>query len=176
MRITEDRVYFWAGLLSNWCRVKDGIELPPDPITGEVFRVPTSEHVFMYLKARFFGDFEVASKILMTSGPKEAKKLGRSVKGFDEKAWEGHREIAMWTALTLRYQADKVFRDFLKREDFKGKSFVEANPYDMIWSCGYLEDDPRIDLPEDTWPGLNLLGKLLDRLRKVTIRKEYGNS
>ena len=166
MRITDKRVYFWASVLGNWSRVKDGIEIPAEYfVSGHSFKVPTSEHVFMFLKARFFGDFDVANRILSTPDPKEAKKWGRLVKGFDEKKWEGYREEAMWTALILRYQYDERFRDYLAKEEFKDKNFVEANPYDKVWSCGYLEDDPRIDLPEETWPGLNLLGKLLDRLR-----------
>lgn len=166
MRITKDKVYFWAGPLSNWSRVKGGIEIPAEYfVSGQSFRVPTSEHVFMFLKARFFGDHDVANRIIATESPKEAKKLGRQVKGFDEEKWVTYRETAMWTALTLRYKYDKSFRDYLAREEFKGKNFVEASPFDKVWGCGYLEDDPRIDLPENTWPGLNLLGKLLDRLR-----------
>ena len=166
MRITDKRVYFWAGLLGNWCRVKGGIFVPAElSFTNQVFKLPTSEHVFMYLKARFFGDFEIAKQIIGEPDPKTAKKLGRAVREFDEEKWKGYREEAMWTALTLRYQYDEKFRDYLMKPEFEGRQFVEANPYDKIWSCGYLEDDPRIDLPEDTWPGLNLLGKLLDRLR-----------
>jgi hypothetical protein len=169
MRITDKRVYFWASVLGNWSRVKGGILLP-DELTEYVgmrsVRVPTSEHVFMYLKARFFKDFEIAKQILETPDPKSAKKLGREVKGFDEFLWVGIREACMFEALTLRYQYDGRFRDYLAKEEFKGKHFVEANPYDKVWSCGYLEDDPRIDLPEETWPGLNLLGKLLDKLRE----------
>jgi predicted NAD-dependent protein-ADP-ribosyltransferase YbiA (DUF1768 family) len=66
----------------------------------------------------------------------------------------------------------KLIRDQQNKmkEEFKGKNFVEANPYDKVWSCGYLEDDPRIDLPEETWPGLNLLGKLLDKLRDQNVK------
>lgn len=168
MRITDKRVYFWASVLGNWSRVKDGILLP-DELTECVgmrsVRVPTSEHVFMYMKARFFGDLEIAKQILETPDPKTAKKLGRVVRGFDEKKWVIYRDTAMWTALTLRYECDERFRDYLMKPEFDGRQFVEANPYDMVWSCGYLEDDPRIDLPEETWPGLNLLGKLLDKLR-----------
>jgi ribA/ribD-fused uncharacterized protein len=167
MRITDKRVYFWAGPLGNWCKVKGGILLP-DELTGCVgmnsVRVPTSEHVFMFLKARFFGDLEIAKQIISTADPKEAKRLGRKVSGFDEEKWKWNREECMWTALTLRYRDDGRFRDYLKKPEFKGHHFVEANPYDYVWSCGYLEDDPRIDLPEETWPGKNLLGKLLDKL------------
>lgn len=173
MRITDKRVYFWASVLGNWSRVKGGILLP-DELTECVgmrsVRVPTSEHVFMYMKARFFGDHEKAKQIIETPDPKTAKKLGREVSGFVEDFWEEHREEAMWTALTLRYQYDERFRDYLAKEEFKGRHFVEANPYDKVWSCGYLEDDPRIDLPEKTWPGLNLLGKLLDKLRERNLK------
>lgn len=169
MRITKDKVYFWAGPLGNWSRVKGGILLP-DELTECVGMnsvwVPTSEHVFMFLKARFFGDYEIAKQILETPDPKTAKRLGRKVSGFDEEKWKWSREKCMWTALTLRYQYDERFRDYLKKPEFKGRNFVEANPYDIVWSCGYLEDDPRIDLPRESWPGLNLLGKLLDKLRE----------
>jgi ribA/ribD-fused uncharacterized protein len=167
MRITEDRVYFWAGLLSNWSKVKGGIKIPAKcGIDGETeFSLPTSEHIFMYLKALQFKDLETAKKIIEAESPKEAKKLGRQVKNFDDEIWEQHREGAMWIALTLKYKCDKGFRDYLMDKRFRGKVFVEANPFDIIWSCGYIEDDPRIDMPENTWPGLNLLGKLLTKLR-----------
>ena len=89
MRITKDRVYFWASVLGNWSRVKGGIEIPAEYfVSGHSFKVPTSEHVFMFLKARFFGDFDVANRILSTPDPKEAKKWGRLVKGFDEKKYD----------------------------------------------------------------------------------------
>lgn len=42
----------------------------------------------MYLKALYFGDLEVAEKILSAVTPKEAKKLGRQVKNFDSKSWD----------------------------------------------------------------------------------------
>jgi len=175
MKVTDNKVFFWASPLGNWSRVKDGILVPSElSLSGEKgseFRLPTSEHVFMFLKARFFRDIETAKKIMEVSDPREAKKLGREVKGFDEKSWEGYREIAMMTALRLRYKADLKFREFLHQSRFDGKNFVEANPYDKIWSCGYLEDDPRCDMPENTWPGLNLLGKLLDRLRDETAAR-----
>jgi ribA/ribD-fused uncharacterized protein len=170
MRITKDRVYFWAGPLGNWCKVKGGIEVPASlSITGESFRVPTSEHVFMYLKARFFGDLEIGRAIMEAEDPKTAKKLGRVVRGFDEAKWVTYRETAMWTALTLRLKYDERFRDYLMKPEFDGRQFVEANPFDKIWSCGYLEVDPRIDLPEESWPGLNLLGKLLGKLRDQNV-------
>ncbi len=167
MRLTDKYVFFWASILGNWSKVKDGIRVPAKySLNGEEgFRLPTSEHVFMYLKAKFFGDFEIAKQIMETPDPKTAKHLGRNVRKFDESRWEEYREKAMWIALDLRWQSDERFRGYLMKPEFEGKKFVEANPYDKIWSCGYLEDDPRTDLAESTWPGLNLLGKLLTKMR-----------
>ncbi|MBP3732167.1 MAG: NADAR family protein [Bacilli bacterium] len=172
MKLTDKYVFFWASILGNWSKVKDGIIVPAKySLNGEEdFKVPTSEHLFMFLKAKFFGDFEVAKAILDTPDPKTAKKLGRAVRGFNEKKWEEYREKAMWIAIELRYISDQRFRDYLGKPEFEGKKFVEANPYDKIWSCGYLEDDPRVDLPEETWPGLNLLGHLLDKLREKYVK------
>jgi ribA/ribD-fused uncharacterized protein len=41
---------------------------------------PTAEHYLMAEKARMFGDGDTLSKILQTSQPGEAKKLGRNVR------------------------------------------------------------------------------------------------
>lgn len=169
MRITDTRIYFWASILGNWTKVKGGIIVPGEyEPEGKEFNLPTSEHVFMYLKAWFFKDLDTAKLIRETENPKEAKNLGRQVKGFNENAWEKYREEAMMTALRLRYKYDEKFRSYLHRPEFIGKSFVEANPYDKVWSCGWIETDPRCDLPEICWPGLNLLGKLLSKLRDET--------
>ena len=175
MRITENRVYFWAGPLSNWVKVKGGILVPGKyNFDGETdFRLPTSEHVFMFLKATFFHDPGIAKSIMQEESPKEAKRLGRRVQDFEEDKWKEYREIAMWKAISLRYKSDPSFQKYLVDERFRGKVFVEANPYDMIWSCGYLEDDPRCDMPENTWPGLNLLGKLLTKLRDEKLGRAY---
>jgi len=170
MKITEDKVFFWASQLGNWTKVKGGIRIPAKySLSGEEsFKLPTSEHVFMYLKATFFRDIDIAKKIIEEPSPKEAKRLGRQVKGFKEDLWKEFREKAMWIAITLRYDSDPIFREYLHQDRFKGKEFVEANPYDKVWSCGYIEDDPRCDLPKNSWPGLNLLGKLLTKLRDET--------
>ena len=168
MKITDEYVFFWASVLGNWTRTSGGILVPPEfnvEEPGKEFRLPTSEHVFMYLKARYFGDTNSSRMIRITSDPKTAKKLGRGVKGFTEEKWREYREEAMWTAISLRFQSDERFRNYLMDPKFFGLKFVEANPYDLIWSCGYLETDPRCDLPERSWPGLNLLGKLLTKLR-----------
>ncbi len=50
------------------------------------------------------------------------------------------------------------------------KTLVEASPLDKIWGIGLAVEDPRSRHP-DQWLGLNLLGKVLMRVRDH-IRKE----
>jgi ribA/ribD-fused uncharacterized protein len=51
----------------------------------------TAEHYMMASKARLFGDEVTASRILGTSSPADAKALGRSVRGYEEKLWAESR-------------------------------------------------------------------------------------
>ena len=44
----------------------------------------------MYFKALLMGDDAVAEKILATSGPGEAKALGREVKNSDREVWDAN--------------------------------------------------------------------------------------
>src|SRR3954470_3459095 len=54
-------------------------------------RYETAEHYMMSQKARLFGDHEAAERILAARSPGEVKKIGRSVRSFDEEVWARHR-------------------------------------------------------------------------------------
>ena len=72
-RLAGDKVIFWGSFLSNWypCKIKyKGLDFS------------SSEQLFMWMKAKHFKDEEIASEILKCKTPKEAKKLGRKVRGF----------------------------------------------------------------------------------------------
>lgn len=161
MKITQDHVFFWGGIFSNWSNVAGGITAV---IGGNTVSFPTSEHIFMYYKAVCFKDLSIASELLKTSDPKEAKRLGRKIKGFSEDIWQSYREDAMFTAVKMRAAFDSAYRQELISPLYQGKTFVEASPYDKIWGIGMSEDDPDVD-DESKWRGLNLLGKTLGRLR-----------
>ena len=174
MRVTESRVYFLNGPLGNWYKVEGGILVPKkfNCVEEKDFRLPTSEHVFMYLKALCFNDIVSAKKIMEVKSPGEAKKIGRQVSGFNEKKWLEAREEAMRIAVYLKGKSDPDFLRFLCSDEFRNHSFVEANPNDRIWSCGYsIDDHSSCDQPEEYWPGLNLLGKILTDLRDKHIEK-----
>lgn len=168
MKVTNEHVFFWGGPFSNWytspITIKKGEE-----ILGTVFEseyiLPTSEHFFMLLKALKFEDIESAIKILKSETPKEAKKLGRKVKGFNDAEWVDFREEAMIMSLQRKFTENESLKKELLSTKYKGKSFVEASPYDKIWGIGFEENDPEIENKRKDW-GLNLLGKCLNVVRK----------
>ena len=161
MKVTDKYVFFWGGPFSNFAPVEGGIEF-------DGFRFPTSEHVFMYIKAKTFRDDGIAEQIKNTLEPKTAKKLGRKVRGFDEQVWVQRRVNAMKTAVQLKFNASPEFRNELLKEKYKNKTFVEASPYDCIWGIGMSENDPNVN-DERRWRGLNLLGNILTKLRDENI-------
>jgi ribA/ribD-fused uncharacterized protein len=121
----------------------------------------------MWEKAVYFGDMEIAKKIVETSNPKENKKLGRQVKGFDVEKWSQVNFQFMVDVNYAKYsQSPRLKALLLSTED---KIIVEASPYDTIWGIGlHWEDDDVLD--ESKWKGQNLLGKALMMVRNE-IRK-----
>lgn len=152
--IENGYVLFWGGCFSNFypCKiVHDGIEFK------------SSEQLFMYQKAKYFHDDETAAEILKADTPKEAKKLGRKVKGFNDRDWAYGREYAMRVALLAKFTQNEDLKEELISDKYNGLQFVEASPYDNIWGIGY-DVEHAFDVIEDLW-GQNLLGKILNQVR-----------
>lgn len=157
--ISNDRyVYFYQGVsLSNWSTSKRGI-----PLDGHVFS--SSESIFMYFKALYFKDYEMAEKIA-NAGYFTAKRLGAMVKNFDQTEWFKVSFRAMYKALELKYMHDEDFRTMLMDERYWGKEFVEASKSDSIWGIGTYVSESVLDSGSSEWRGLNRLGKTLTILR-----------
>jgi len=183
MKVTNKFVLFWRDYLGNWSKPPKPIpyldrhwEGPvPDGQNHFMFcqrEFMTSEHMFMYLKAVHFKDWETAEKIINAQSPKEAKDLGRLVKNFDESEWEKVREDAMFTAVEARAGVDQKFRDRLLKPEWESLEFVEASPYDRIWGIGLGEEEYNANY-KSKWPGLNLLGKCLCECRRYLKFREY---
>lgn len=156
IRISDKYVSFWSSPLSNFyhCKFKEG---------GKTWQ--SSEQCFMAKKAEFFGDTEAYNCILRVRGPKEAKEIGRQVKNFDADKWMEVCMEKMYEAVYAKFSQNDKLREFLLDEAFDGKEFVEGSPFDGIWGVKIHWDSPKID-DWHNWNGLNLLGKILDRVRK----------
>jgi len=180
MKVTDKFVLFWGDYLGNWtatptpikfsCWDKRFVQTGGGPFNTHYFK--TSEHLFMYLKAAFFGDWKIAKEIEESSGPKDAKSLGRLVEGFSEEEWEKVRYEVMFNAVYHRSFHDSKFKSMILKEEWKNLEFVEASPYDRIWGIGMKETDPDVN-NRKKWRGLNLLGKSLTELRKYFLWEEW---
>ena len=131
----------------------------------------------MYEKAKGMGDEEYALKIHQADTDtsltekerfSKVKKLGKMCK-WNEPIYIEKREEWMYTALTAKFRVDKAFRDVLMAEEYRGLTFVEASPWDKIWGIKSRATQAILDNGESAWKGLNLLGKLLTRLRDEMI-------
>jgi len=154
MKITNKHVFFWSGIFSNWHPASF-------QFCGNNFA--NSEQAFMWSKAITFNDEETAALILKEINPKEVKKLGRLIKGFDEITWNEKRYGCMYNVLLDKFmQNEEMLQVLLATGD---KILAEASPYDKIWGIGMDENEPGIE-DESNWKGENLLGRVLMDVRE----------
>ncbi|GHF73842.1 hypothetical protein GCM10010218_63790 [Streptomyces mashuensis] len=164
-------VFFWGhrprrdgsvgpGCFSQWWPA-------PFPADGKVYA--TAEHWMMAGKARLFGDAEAEERVLAAGHPKQAKDIGRTVRGFDDEVWRRHRFALVVEGSVHKFGHHPELRDYLLGTG--DRVLVEASPLDRVWGIGLAADDERAQDPA-RWQGLNLLGFALmearQRLRNVS--------
>lgn len=125
-------------------------------------RFGTAEQYMMWRKARLFDADGAAAAILAAEGPGQAKALGRTVPGFDERRWREHRLDIVVAGNRAKFEADARARDFLVGTG--DRVLAEASPLDRVWGIGLARDHPDATDP-DRWRGENLLGIALMRVR-----------
>lgn len=164
MAVYDKHVAFWGGAFSNFypCKIHVETDWNDNPVDLDF---NCSEQYFMWQKAMWFNDEEIADKILEAKTPKDAKALGRQVRNFDDEEWKGVREEAMWNAVYQKFKQNDELKEFLLSDEFKEKRFVEGSPVDSVYGVKIHYSSPNID-DESNWNGLNLLGKVLDRVRE----------
>jgi ribA/ribD-fused uncharacterized protein len=153
MKITDKYVFFWDGIYSQWHKA---------PMTIGKIEYVTCEQYMMHQKALLFGDEETAELILKEKNPKEQKKLGRLVKGFDKSTWEKNCLAIVYEGNLAKFSQNPD----LKKEMLStgNRFFVEASPFDHLWGIGMGEGEEGIEDPS-YWMGLNLLGQALTLVR-----------
>ena len=151
MRITDEYVFFWSGIYSNWYL---------SSFTYADITFNCGEQFMMFQKALLFRDANSMRKIMTTEEPKEQKALGRKVKGFDPAIWNLHCREIMVKGLYKKFTQNPELKAQMLI-DGKGRCFVEASPYDCIWGVGLGENDYRINDPLE-WQGKNYLGQVLN--------------
>lgn len=144
---------FWKGPFSQWD--KHGFT-----IDGVFYK--TAEYWMMAEKARLFNDEETLQKIIAAKSPREAKDLGRKIKGFNEEIWAEHRYDIVRIGNIYKFSQNEDLKQILLNTG--NKILIEASPVDSIWGIGLAEKDPRAKDPTQ-WLGLNLLGFALTDVR-----------
>lgn len=129
-------------------------------VDGELFA--TAEHYMMWRKALLFQDTESAARVLKARHPREAKALGREVRGFDQSVWDTERYGVVLDASIAKFGQNAELRDFLLCT--KNRVLAEASPLDAVWGIGLAADHPHVE-NAGHWRGLNLLGFALGDAR-----------
>ena len=117
-------------------------------------------------KARLFGDMAIHAEILKAPHPKQAKELGRKVKGFDEETWVARRFDLVVAGNEAKFAQHPELKAFLLGTG--QRVLVEASPVDRIWGIGMKGDDENAEKPQK-WRGLNLLGFALMEVRERLV-------
>lgn len=130
-------------------------------------RFHCGESLFMFLKAKYFEDEDIAMEIYKNSNnPRFCKELGRLVRNFEDGRWSSVRYDVMLFVVMMKLRSSKEIRDHYKKLIDEGYEFVEASPYDKIWGCGLAENDLRI-LDKSKWRGSNLLGTVYNNVHEI---------
>lgn len=145
---------FIKGVFSQWHHT-------PFTLDGRAF--VTGEQWMMYAKALLFKDAERARQIILTEDPGTQKRLGQQVEGFGQAEWDLWKiEVVYRSNLAKFSQNDGAARQL---RNTGNAMLVEANPRDWIWGIGRAMDDPGGHAPAN-WRGLNLLGRILTKVRE----------
>jgi len=121
------------------------------------------EQYVMYQKAIVFNDTKSAKKILETTDVSKIKALGRQVSNYNDKYWNGVRQIIIYKGLLEKFSQNK---DLKKRLLNTGNDILaECAVQDKIWGIGLsMKDVNRWDM--EKWRGENLLGFALMMVRE----------
>ena len=149
----SDYVFFWNGPFSQWYH---------SPFELEGLSFVTAEQWMMWNKAMLFNDISTAGQIMLTQTPREQKALGRRVKNFNDEEWMKHAYDIVVVGNTAKFISNGGLLPILGRT--RGKTLVEASPYDRRWGIGMSANDPGVEDPKN-WKGENLLGKAITQVR-----------
>jgi ribA/ribD-fused uncharacterized protein len=105
----------------------------------------------MAAKARLFGDDHALAAVLGAASPKDAKAVGRAVRGYREQDWAAARFGLVVAGSLAKFRQNPDLADFLRGT---GRSVLaDASPRDRIWGIAMRAGNPDAGRPELDGPG-----------------------
>jgi ribA/ribD-fused uncharacterized protein len=161
MRETDNSVFFWSGMYSQWFE---------SPFEAEGQKFNCTEQYMMYKKAMLFGDEGVANAIMKTRNPSDQKALGRQVRNFNSEVWNQHAIDIVSEGNYQKFKQNPNLSEILLGKHLN-KEIVEASPKDKIWGIGLHYSDEACD-DKSKWQGTNWLGISIMNARERLV-EEY---
>ncbi len=158
----NDRLYCYFSVLN----VLSNFRFAPIHVDGILWE--HNEKYIQWKKGDRFNDTLTCIKIMESENPYECKRLGHTVRGFNEEAWLAiHEDVAM-TCNRIKYQTHEAMADFLVRTH--PREIGEASK-ELPWGCGLmLKDDDIMDHTQ--WPRKNgTMGNILMKIRRDLIEQ-----
>lgn len=160
------------GCFSNWYKRDFCVIDPDDDPDQEPVTYNCMEQYMMHQKALLFGDQETADKIMEATDPGEIKALGRQVKNFNSKVWDGYKIMIVKSGLWNKFVQHPDLADILLSTG--DAILAEGAAGDKIWGTG-LNNKNTEATPVSEWPGQNNLGWLLMQVRDDIAKwREWG--
>uniref|UniRef100_A0A914N7H6 NADAR domain-containing protein n=1 Tax=Meloidogyne incognita TaxID=6306 RepID=A0A914N7H6_MELIC len=129
-------------------------------ILGRTFN--TVDQYLEWQKARFFGDMEIASELLLTRNPTAIRRIGKRVRNYNQEEWSIVRNKVLYTGLWAKFtQNIQLFNQLRSTGD---GLLAQASASEFYWSNGVRPTSVTLKDPSK-WEGENYLGKLLMELR-----------
>lgn len=123
----------------------------------------SAEQWMMYSKAVLFQDQESAKEILSINSSKRQKRIGQSVRNFDERKWDKYKRDIVFQGNYAKFSQNEELKQYLLST--RGKVLAEASPYDKVWGIGLrIDDEMRFNMTK--WRGKNLLGEVPMQVRE----------
>ena len=163
MKVTDNYVFFYGGVCSQWY---------PSKFTIDGIEYNCAEQYMMAKKAELFGDKEHYDLIMDIDDPSWQKAFGRAVKNFNKEEWE---KVAKKHVYDANYAKFNQNTDLLvELIGYGDREIVEASADDKIWGIGLAVNDPKIH-DKTNWEGTNWLGEVIMKVRKDLLKKEKEN-
>ena len=170
----DDAVYFWKqdekpyGVLCQWF---------PSRFTDKEGTVwENMEQYIMAMKAKEFKDNASYDRIRRENNPKTCKAIGREVAHFNDKVWKKKAPMLAYIGNCMKFEQNPALKRVLLSTG--DRPLYEASPYDKIWGIGLDAEQAANWDPKHEFPGTNLLGKALMKVRTrfVVTKPETSQS